>query len=61
MLKRLKTLYRLSGIEIGDETPKAKTLEALTNIFRSPQRLATVVDMRDSLEEFPKDEEHEII
>lgn len=49
-LKRMKNLYALSGIEVGDVGSKAATVDKLAEIFRTsevknPQKLASIISL----------------
>ena len=55
--KRIKNLWKLSGIEVHDTSPKADALSQIADVFKSPevpkpkQRLATIISLNE-----PKDE-----
>ena len=49
ILRRIKNLWKLSGIEVHTESPKADVVNQLAGVFQSstapkpPQRLATII------------------
>ena len=53
LIKRLKNLYHLSGIEVSDVSPKADIVGKLADVFKNPnvpkepKRLASIIHLNE--------------